>query len=113
MAKTTLILGTAALLASFALGGEAPTDTVYAKYVITRVDTAAFRTAVIGAGQRQTVIVVPPGAGPGDTLLVALIWDGLDEQLQQSQEQVEQLTNDARGLLEKLESLKRPRGEKP
>ena len=89
--------------------GEPPKDTVYARYIITQVNKEAYFSFTDSNGIRFVTIVVPPNAKPGDVLLGAKVWDGLEKvfiQAGQDMDSTKQDIEDLRGILLGLDSLR-------
>jgi len=92
--------------------GEAPHDTVLARYIVTYVDTACYQTVVHNDGHRS-VSIGCPGEKP---LLIAEIWpEDLAEYriLKQAANINKEEASDAKGLIRELDSLLSARKKKP
>lgn len=92
-------------LATVAWASDPPTDTIYARYVITRADSAAYRSREVAKNHRSIVIVCPLH---GDTLIAAEVFEGLKAELKAKErrlKRLEQNTADLKAILEQLDSV--------
>lgn len=104
MARLNLILTILAVLCLAAWAGEAPEDTVWSKYVFKWLDSAAYHSETLSDGRHMVAIVVPPGAKPGDTLILADLID-IEASVIQMQQKAESLESQADSVAVLLEAV--------
>lgn len=84
---------------------DAPTDTMVAKYVIIFIREGVYKVDEKESGFKQTAIVVPPKAKPGDTLLVANVLEGDRGIFLQKQYDIDMARQELRDLEQILKQL--------
>lgn len=85
-----------------------PDDTVYAKYLIQKINEKSYHSLNNSDGSRSVFIIVPENAKSGDTLVQTLVWDGMRGiflQANREADMAKQGIQDLKGVIMQLDSL--------